>query len=50
MVLQHAGGTFDVAMEANCRSVVNPVLDTGEYLPHKVFPENYGCYEDPKVD
>jgi peptide/nickel transport system substrate-binding protein len=41
-------GTFDVAMEANCASVVNPVLDTGKYLPHTVFPENYGGYEDQK--
>jgi peptide/nickel transport system substrate-binding protein len=41
-------GTFDVAMEANCQSVVNPVLDTGKYLPHKVFPDNYGYYDDPK--
>jgi peptide/nickel transport system substrate-binding protein len=41
-------GTFDVAMEANCQSVVNPVLDTGKYLPHKVYPENYGYYDDPK--
>lgn len=42
------GGTFDVALEANCQSVVNPVLDTGKYLPHKVFPDNYGYYDDPK--
>jgi peptide/nickel transport system substrate-binding protein len=41
-------GTFDVAMEANCQSVVNPVLDTGKYLPHKVYPENYGYYDDDK--
>jgi peptide/nickel transport system substrate-binding protein len=41
-------GTFDVAMEANCQSVVNPVLDTGKYLPHKVYPENYGYYDDQK--
>jgi peptide/nickel transport system substrate-binding protein len=41
-------GTFDVAMEANCQSVVNPVLDTGKYLPHKVFPDNYGYYDDQK--
>ena len=41
-------GTFDVAMEANCESVVNPVLDTGKYLPFKVFPENYGGYDDDK--
>ena len=42
------GGTFDVVVEANCQSVVNPVLDTGKYLPHKVYPENYGDYDDPK--
>src|SRR6267378_159944 len=41
-------GTFDVAMEANCQSVVNPVLDTGKYLPAKVYPENYGQYDDDK--
>ena len=41
-------GTFDVALEANCQSVVNPVLDTGKYLPHKVFPDNYGYYDDDK--
>jgi len=39
-------GTFDVTMEANCQSVVNPVLDVGKYLPHTVFTENYGGYED----
>ena len=42
------GGTFDVAMEANCQSVVNPLLDTGKYLPHTVYPENYGGYDDQK--
>jgi peptide/nickel transport system substrate-binding protein len=41
-------GTFDVAMEANCQSVVNPVLDTGKYLPAKVFPENYAQFDDDK--
>src|SRR5262245_31176267 len=25
-------GTFDVVLEANCQSVVNPALDTGKYL------------------
>lgn len=42
------GGTFDVVVEANCQSVVNPVLDTGKYLPHTVYPENFGGYDDPK--
>jgi peptide/nickel transport system substrate-binding protein len=41
-------GTFDVVVEANCQSVVNPVLDTGKYLPHTVYPENFGGYDDPK--
>ena len=41
-------GNFDVTMEANCQSVVNPLLDVGKYLPHTVFTENYGNYEDQK--
>ena len=28
--------------------MVNPLLDIGKYLPHAVYPENYGDYEDPK--
>jgi peptide/nickel transport system substrate-binding protein len=41
------GGDFDVVVEANCNSVVNPVLDTQKYLPHDVFVENFGGYTDP---
>jgi peptide/nickel transport system substrate-binding protein len=41
------GGDFDVVVEANCNSVVNPVLDTQKYLPHDVFVENYGYFKDP---
>ena len=41
------GGDFDVVLEANCNSIVNPVLDTQKYLPHNVFGENYGNYTDP---
>ena len=40
-----ASGNFDVVVEANCNSVVNPLLDTQKYLPHAVFTENYGGYE-----
>ncbi|HJQ59268.1 MAG TPA: ABC transporter substrate-binding protein [Vineibacter sp.] len=40
-------GSFDVLVEANCQSVVNPVLDTGKYLPQSVYQENYGYFEDP---
>jgi peptide/nickel transport system substrate-binding protein len=41
-------GSFDVTLEANCQSVVNPALDTGKYLPHTAFTENYGGYEDER--
>src|SRR5262249_49792819 len=45
----HAGlraGTFDVALDTNCNSVVNPLLDVQKYLPQSVFTENYGNYDD----
>jgi peptide/nickel transport system substrate-binding protein len=45
----HAGlraGTFDVALDANCNSVVNPLLDVQKFLPQSVFTENYGNYDD----
>jgi peptide/nickel transport system substrate-binding protein len=41
-------GDFDVVVEANCNSIVNPILDTQKYLPHDVFVENYGGYSDPE--
>ena len=27
--------------------MVNPLLDVQKYLPHSVFTENYGHYDDP---
>jgi peptide/nickel transport system substrate-binding protein len=39
---------FDVAMDFNCQSVVNPLLDISKFLPHSVYAENYGNYEDQK--
>ena len=39
-------GSFDVVVEASCNSVVNPLLDVQKYLPHSVFSENYGNYDD----
>ena len=42
------GGDFDVVLEANCQGVVNPLMDVGKYLPHSVYTENYGNYDDPK--
>src|SRR6476646_133981 len=41
-------GNFDVVVEANCNSVVNPVLDTHKYLPRAKFAANYGGYDDPE--
>ena len=40
--------TFDVAVDFNCQAVVNPLLDVGKFLPHSVYTENYGNYEDQK--
>ncbi len=42
-------GTFDVGLEGNCQSVINPVLDVGKYQPPSVFTEQYGRFEDPKA-
>jgi peptide/nickel transport system substrate-binding protein len=39
-------GNFDVVVEANCNGLVNPVMDTQKYLPHSVFVENRGGYQD----
>src|SRR6202030_541147 len=33
-------GNFDVTLEANCQSVVNPALDVAKYLPYTVFSDN----------
>src|SRR6202022_3848011 len=41
-------GNFDVTMEANCQSVVNPPLDVAKYLPYTVFSDNYGGYDDQR--
>jgi peptide/nickel transport system substrate-binding protein len=44
-------GKFEVALEASCNSVVNPLLDVQKYLPQSVFTENYGHYDDqPEID
>jgi peptide/nickel transport system substrate-binding protein len=39
-------GNFEVVVDGSCNSVVNPLIDVQKYLPHDVFPENYGQYED----
>jgi peptide/nickel transport system substrate-binding protein len=42
-------GNFDVTVDFNCQGLVNPMLDIGKSLPHSVYEENYGNYEDQKV-
>ena len=39
---------FDVTLDFNCQGVVNPLLDVGKFLPHTVYTENYGNFEDQK--
>jgi peptide/nickel transport system substrate-binding protein len=41
-------GDFDVVVEANCNSIVNPVLATQKYLPRAKFAGNYGGFDDPE--
>jgi peptide/nickel transport system substrate-binding protein len=41
-------GGFDVTVEGNCRSVVNPALDVQKLLPRSVYTENYGNFEDQR--
>jgi peptide/nickel transport system substrate-binding protein len=40
-------GNFQVDLQANCHSVVNPLIDVQPYLPTSVSAQNYGNYEDP---
>jgi peptide/nickel transport system substrate-binding protein len=42
-------GDFDVALEANCQNVVNPIADVGRWLPNEVYRENYGYFSDPQM-
>ncbi len=40
-------GDFTVALEANCQNIVNPIADTGRYLQHELYSENYAYHDDP---
>jgi peptide/nickel transport system substrate-binding protein len=39
-------GNFDTAMNGNCNSVVNPLLDVQRYLPASVYVASYGRFDD----
>jgi peptide/nickel transport system substrate-binding protein len=40
-------GTFDVTMDFNCQSVVNPLGDTSKFLPNA--GDQYGKFEDAEL-
>jgi peptide/nickel transport system substrate-binding protein len=41
-------GAFDVALEFNCQSVVNPLGDTSKFLPNA--GDQYGGFKDPELN
>ena len=41
-------GDFEVAVTANCQSVVNPLLDVATYLPQS--DQQYGRFQDSELD
>jgi peptide/nickel transport system substrate-binding protein len=46
---QLRSGNFDVALDFNCQSVVNPLADTTKFLGTKVG-DQYGRYTNPKIE
>jgi peptide/nickel transport system substrate-binding protein len=41
-------GDFSIAVDGDCQTIVNPLLDGTKYLPHSVSPYNFGYYDDPE--
>jgi peptide/nickel transport system substrate-binding protein len=39
---------FGIALDGDCQTVVNPLLDGTKYLPQAVSPFNFGNYDDPE--
>jgi peptide/nickel transport system substrate-binding protein len=44
-----ANGAFDVTLDFNCQSIVNPLVDTAKFLPSDVAEDQYGRFEDPEL-
>jgi len=42
-------GSFDVTLDFNCQSVVNPLSDVGKFLPSDVADDQYGRYKDEEL-
>jgi peptide/nickel transport system substrate-binding protein len=43
-------GGFEVAVSANCQSVVSPLLDVATYLPSSRSDQQYARFEDPQLE
>jgi len=43
-------GSFQVSVDFNCQSVVNPVLDVSKFLSEDKAGDNYGHYTDRALD
>ena len=41
---------FDVSMDFNCQSVVNPLLDISKFISDDIAGNNYGGYQDRELD
>ena len=41
---------FDVSMDFNCHSVVNPLLDVSKFISDDISRNNYGSYQDRELD
>jgi peptide/nickel transport system substrate-binding protein len=41
-------GAFDVALEFNCQSIVNPLVDVSKFLPDA--GDQYGGFQDPELN
>jgi peptide/nickel transport system substrate-binding protein len=42
-------GAFDVTLDFNCQSVVNPLSDTTKFLPSDIAGDQYARFKDPKL-
>ncbi len=41
---------FDVSIDFNCQSVINPVVDAGKFISDDIAGNNYGSYKDRTLD
>ncbi len=42
-------GSFEVTMDFNCQSVVNPLVDVAKFLPSDVAGDQYGRFKDDEL-